>query len=603
MGTTKRGNSVSTGDYDIEPHEMSVLANKFDSVTRDMTQSLLKSARSGVIAVARDFSSAICLYDGRQFVFDEGIPVHTGNIGSVPEYTLEHFDDIEPGDAFLNNSPYSGNSHHADYTLHVPVFYEGEPLFWTVNRAHQADCGAPEPTTYPDAEDMYKEGPHFPSVKIQRDYEDIDHQVRMVKLNVRVGEQWYGDYKAQVSAVRTGEDKIHEIIDEYGVETVKRFRESWLDYSEAMMETEIEGLEATEIRYTSYHDPLPKEGPDPIKVHVRMEIQPEESKILVDVTENQETIPSGFNLSEATTKAAIYSGIFFNVSSDVPHNEGALRCIDVELDEGKIVGQPDYPRSAAIATTNVCGALYNATQAAFGQLGEPYGIAEGAPNGQPPNLGVISGEDFRRDDEPFVNQIFMYGGGAPALHGHDGWDTYLGPGAAGMLNIDSVEVLEQKYPIQFERTEFLPDTEGSGTWRGTPAFVTEYSPRENEMSVNYLMGASQRGPRGILGGESGAPSEAYKITEDGHREDLPVTSIEVVDPGEVIGGVLCGGGGYGPPEERDPVRVREDVERGLITVEGARENYGVAIVRGEDGYEVDKGATEALRETATEGNE
>lgn len=563
--------------FSLEPHEMTVLSHKFDSVNREMTHALLKSARSGVIAVARDFSSAICLYDGRQFMFDEGIPIHTCNIKAVPEYTIEHFDDIHEGDAFLTNSPYAGNTHHADYTVHVPVFYDSEPLFWVINRAHQADCGAPEPTTYPDAETVYEEGPHFPSLRIQRDYENREDVVRMIKANVRVPEQWHGDFQAQIAAVRTGERKLKEIVEEYGPSTIDTFCDAWLDYSELMMARELEQLEPASLSYTAYHDPLPKVGPDRIPVNLTIDIDPDTPRLIADVRDNWDNIPSGFNLCEATTKAAIFTGIFNNFGQEIPHNDGALRCVEVRMDRGKMVGHPEFPHSAAIATTNICGALQNAAQAIFAQLGEPYGIAEGPPNGSPANIAVISGEDFRRDDEPFVNQLFLYGGGAGALCGHDGWDTTLGPAAAGMLNVDSVEVIEQKYPILVKAAHFLRDTEGAGRWRGTPAFKTEYCPRGNPMRVGYLMGASSAPPKGILGGKSGRPSDTYKLTDDGDRIDLPPIGIERIEPSESIVGILCGGGGYGDSRERSIDLVHRDVVNGRISPERARSVYGVSI--------------------------
>jgi N-methylhydantoinase B len=40
---------------------------------------------------------------------------------------------------------------------------------------------------------------------------------------------------------------------------------------------------------------------------------------------------------------------------------------------------------------------------------------------------------------------------------------------------------------------------------------------------------------------------------------------------------LPGGGGYGPPWERDPARVLEDVCNGYVSLERARTDYGVAI--------------------------
>ncbi|WP_299267346.1 hydantoinase B/oxoprolinase family protein [Halorientalis sp.] len=586
--------ATSQSSSQIEPYLMTILSKKFESATRDMTQSLLKSARSGVVNVARDFSSAISLFDGRQFMVREGLPVHTGNIGLTPEHTVDLHDDISPGDCFLTNSPYYGNSHHADYTLHVPVFYDGEPLFWSINRAHQADIGASIPSTYlAHAEDVYQEAMHFPSVRIQEDYESKDDIVRMLKLNIRRGEdQWYGDYLAQVSAVRTGEEKVQEICEEYGVDVIKNFIDAWLNYGEEMMAAEISKLPEDDISYTSYHDPVPDVTEDRIPVNVTVRIDPNEPNIVVDLTDNIDNLPFGLNLCEATAKAAALAGIFNNIDSNIPINEGSLSCIDFQLADGCIVGNPEFPVGTAAATTNIADVLLNAVQAAFGQLGEPWGIAEGNPS-QNPCLPVISGTDFRHDDEQYVNQMFHIGGGGPGLAGHDGWLTYAVPNAGGALYRDSIEIDEQKFPIYIKRQELIADTGGAGKWRGAPATEVEYGPREDTMEVAYFGNAKENPPKGILGGKPGAPSKATKITEDGATEDLPILTMDVIpiEPNETIVGRWAGGGGYGNPYERDPDRVRKDVKEGVVSIEQAAQDYGVVVEETGNGLEIDQEAT------------
>lgn len=581
--------------YDIEPYLMTILSKKFDAITRDMTQSLLKSARSGVINVARDFSSGITLYDGRQFVIDEGVPVQLANIDLVPEYTMEHFNNIEPGDMFLTNSPYAGNVHQADYTLHSPVFYDGEPLFWTMSRAHQADMGANEPTTYlPEVEDVYQEAMHLPSIRNQRDYEDREDVVRMLKMNIRLGDtQWYGDYRAQVASVRAGEEGLQELCDEYGVETVKTFTEAWLDYGERMMRQEIRDLPAETVEHTSYHDPIPG-AEDGVPINVKMEIHPDEESIYVDLTDNVDYLPNGFNLCEATTIAGVYTAIFNNLSAEVPHNEGSMSRVDIDMEEGKFVGKAEFPAATSVSTTHGFDILVNALQAAFGDLGEPYGIAQGNP-GFPPPYAVISGTDFRRDGEPYVNQIFHLGGGGPALHGHDGWETFVIPAGAGVTRRDSIEIDEQKFPILVERNELLIDSEGAGQWRGSPGSVSEFGPRGAPMTVAYIGNGVMYPPEGIRGGTDGAPQAAKKRTEDGEVEDLPPMGFAEIEPGENIIGHVAGGGGYGNPVDRTPSRVRRDVDDGLVTRERAKEVYGVVFEGGESDLRVDEDATQQRR--------
>lgn len=584
-------------DYDIEPYLMTVLSKKFKAVAQDMTQSLLKSARSGVISIARDFSSCITLADGRQFVIDEGVPVQLANVQLVPQETMDRFDDIKPGDCFLTNSPYAGNTHHADYTLHVPVFYDDELLFWSVSRAHQADIGANEPSTYlPAVEDVYQEAMHFPSIRVQEAYEDKDDIVRMCKLNIRVGDkQWYGDYRAQVASVRTGEEKLQELCEDYGAGTVKKFTEAWLDYGERMMKQEISELPKEEVSKTTTHDPIPG-APEGVPVNVRMTTHPDEGRIHVDVTDNMENIPSGFNLCEATTLAGVYSGIFNNLSADIPHNAGSIRCVDITMEDGKIIGKPEFPAATAVSTTHVYDVLVNTMQSAFGDLGEPYGVAQGHA-GFPPGYAVISGTDFRRDDEPYVNQIFHIAGGGPGVHGHDGWETYVIPAGAGVCRRDSIEIDEQKYPMLVDRNELVADSEGAGKWRGAHGAVSVYGPREDPMTVAYIGSTVENPPEGILDGEDGDPAGAEKIMPDGEVQDLPNIEFEDVQPGEKIVGYIAGGGGYGSPVERDPEKVRQDVKDGLVSKEKAENVYGVVFENRNGDIVVDEAATEQQRET------
>ncbi len=590
---------TSLANSDLEPFEVTVLSKKFKEAITVMTQSLMNSARSGVINSARDFTSAFTLYDGRQFMYDKGLPVHAANVHLIPEYTRSEFDDIAPGDCFLTNSPYAGNTHHADYTLHVPVFYEGEPLFWVINRAHQADTGAPKPTSYvADAKDLYEEGPHFSALRVQEDYEDKDDIVRMLKLNIRAGDwQWYGDYRAQVAAVRKGEEQIQDLCDEYGVDLVKQFIEEWIDYGERMMQAELEQLPEAEVEHTTYHDPVDfnDAAPDGIPITVKMQTHPDEGRISVDLTHNMDNIPAGFNLSKATTIAAVYGGIFYNIDSDLPHNHGAIKRVDIDMSHGKVIGEPEFPVGTSVATTNVCDGLFNAMQAVFGELGEPYGVSEGV-GGIKPHCSVISGTDFRRDDDYFINQIIFNGGGGPSSYGHDGWITYGLANNNGVVRIDSVEIAEQNYPILLRQYELAEDTGGAGRWRGGPGVRIEFGPREDGMTAAYINMQSEYPPQGIVGGEDGAATEIFKQTEDGETEPLPNMGYPVIEPGETLVSTMCGGGGYGDPTDRDPEAVRKDVEAGLVSREAAEETYGVVLKSSDTGLEVDSEATNERRE-------
>lgn len=209
---------------------------------------------------------------------------------------------------------------------------------------------------------------------------------------------------------------------------------------------------------------------------------------------------------------------------------------------------------------------------------------------------VISGADFRRGGDPYVNQLTMVVNGGPAGPKADGWVTYVLPVVSGLMYRDSVELAEVKHPMLFESVRVLPETGGAGRYRGGPASEVVYGPRRDPMTVIIPSDCQINPARGARGGHDGVPATQFKIGANGDETKLPNVVQLVLQPGEMIRG-LDAGGGYGEPMERDPERVRMDVARGWETPERAREVYGVALtgVREDDTLAVDREATEALR--------
>ena len=210
----------------FDPVTLAVIANRLDSIVREMENTLLRTGRSAVLNMARDFSCALITADNRLLASAEGLPVHVIGMEFLAEAVTDLHADLTEGDAFLHNDPYLGNTHPADHVILVPVFWEGRHVFTAAAKAHQADCGNAQPTTYmPYARDVYEEGSLiFPAVRVQRDYEDIEDVIRMCRRRIRVPDQWYGDYLAMVGAARIGEARLKEVCARYGAETVAGVR-------------------------------------------------------------------------------------------------------------------------------------------------------------------------------------------------------------------------------------------------------------------------------------------------------------------------------------------------------------------------------------------
>jgi N-methylhydantoinase B len=165
-----------------------------------------------------------------------------------------------------------------------------------------------------------------------------------------------------------------------------------------------------------------------------------------------------------------------------------------------------------------------------------------------------------------------------------------------MLRRDSVEIAELAYPILVHEQRLLPDTEGAGTNRGAPSAYVEYGPRGTSLVAAYGCDGAVNPALGARGGLPGAPVRHFRRRVDGELVDLPHYGLVTLDDGERIVSITAGGGGYGPPNERDPRLVRDDVREGWITRERARGVYRVAL---DADLEVDEEATAALRSDAS----
>ena len=140
----------------------------------------------------------------------------------------------------------------------------------------------------------------------------------------------------------------------------------------------------------------------------------------------------------------------------------------------------------------------------------------------------------------------------------------------------------------------MPDSEGAGRFRGAPSGFCEYGPVDTTLEAWFASDGTVNPPLGIRGGVPGGRSAQFKRGRDGRLDPVAPCGGVVLQPGETIVALCCGGGGYGDPHDRDPARVREDVAEGWISRERARDVYGARIS--------DDGAAGFLPRTAGEGD-
>ena len=573
--------------------QLAILNKRIESICAKMANTLLRTGRSGVLNSARDFSCVLVTAQNQLLNVSESLPIHVlRGADMMCEAMQENHPNLKRGDAFLHNSPYHGGSHPADHTYLVPVIDDdGVHRFTMVAKAHQADCGNSIPTTYHgSARDVYNEGALiFPAVRIQENYKDNLDIIRMCEMRIRVPEQWWGDYLAALGAARIGEREMLALGCDVGWDILDQFAQQWFDYSEELMINAIRQMPAGKATTFSRHDPFPgaEEG---IDVKIELEIRPDDAMIDVDLRENPDCLPCGLNLSQACTESSVLLGIFNSIQEDVPTNAGSLRRVKMHLRENCVVGIPVHPTSCSVATTNVADRLGNGVARAIAELGDGHGMAS-TGSIIPPSIGVISGSS-EKTGGAYVNQIFLGWGGGAAGPNVDAWISIGHIGNAGGSYQDSIELDEMRFPMRVAGRHFITDSGGAGRSRGGEAVYCEFGPVEGDMEVGYGSDGNEHAPEGARGGGDGARANQFRRDANGDLHQLDACAQAEIPEGHTIVSYSCGGGGYGDPYQRPIDKVSLDVREKWVSVEAAREIYGVVV---DAAGVVDQEATTKLR--------
>jgi N-methylhydantoinase B/oxoprolinase/acetone carboxylase alpha subunit len=577
---------------EFDPVDLAVLSSRYTAIVRSMSNTLIRTGRSVILNQGRDFSCCIVTAEDELFAMAESIPIH---LLCGPDLMARSMKEFHPGfrqgDAFIHNSPYHGNSHAADMSILVPVFDDdGRHRFTVLSKAHLADIGNAEPTPYfAMARDVYEEGAVIlPCVKVQSGYRDIEDVIRMCRTRIRVPDKWWGDYLALLGAARVGEREVRQLAAEVGWDRLDAFVSAWFDYSEQRMVEAIERLPNGRLTVHAQHDPFER-APDGVALTISVEIGDDE--IEIDLRDNPDCQPFGLNLTEATARSAAMLGVMNAINGYAPANAGAFRRIRVLVRENCCVGIPRHPASCSVATCNLVDRVGNAVQRAIAEMAEGYGLAE-VGYSIPASLAVLSGNDPRHDDEPYIDQIVLAYTGGPGGPSADGWLTMAGLTDSGVLQWNSVELDELRFPIRIDRQRIAIDTEGIGRRRGAPAAELELTPTHGEIECMYLSDGTINPPLGVRGGGPGATARQATRERDGVAEDTELCARLRLRPGTTLLSRCCGGGGYGDPLEREPARVAKDVSERIISRQRAFESYGVVL---DDGCRVDSPATQRQR--------
>jgi len=572
----------------LDPLTVELLRNYLQGAVEEMAYVVERTAYTTFVKETADFTCGLLNPSGEFFAY----PVELGvaSFGGINyATTLEAVGPLEPGDVVITNDPYgsaAAATHLPDIHLVRPIFWEGRLVAYGAGFLHSSDVGGMVPASIsPRASEIFQEGLRIPPKKlfvrgqVNRDLLDV------ILANCRIPEQNWGDLRALVAGLTTGERRMHELIRRFGSDTVDKAMDDLIDYSARKVEALIRRM--PEGRY-GFSDYIEDDVVTDIPIRLKVALVIADGEIHMDFTGSDVQVGSAMNVPTAGRVHPFMSVALVNyfVTNDrtIPLNAGVLRRVRMTLPEGSVVN-PKFPAACGVRYATVLR-IYDAVLGALSRALPAQIPAAGGGQGCMVALSLPDPEAGRR--HVTVIEPMIGGGGArPGRDGVDGCDSSI-----GFLKTTPAETLEAEVPIVVRRYHVIADSAGPGRHRGGFGVRLDFQVFRPEGLVTARgMERLRFAPWGVAGGSAGATGSVWLNPGTPAERRLSKIDLLALEPGDTLSVRTPGGGGHGDRFARPPAAVLADVAAGLVSPERAREAYGVVLA----GDGVDEAATAALR--------
>ena len=565
-----------------DPVTLQIVANALQAVADEMATTITRTAHSTVVRDGMDFSSALCDAAGETIAQAVSVPFHLGSIPTAMASLIDRYGErVRPGDVFIMNDPFDGGMHLQDIFVVKPVHDEGVLIGWAVTTAHHGDVGGRLPgSSACDNTEIFQEGLRMPWLRFYAEGEPVEEVHTLIEANMRIPRMTFGDLGAQVAACSVAERALQALAARYGREELARLTAELIDYTERLVRQEILGWPDGSATFTDY---LGSDGIDARDVPITATVTISGDEVIADLTESAPMVRGSLNSTRSFVMACVYHVVRCALTLEVPNTAGAFRPVRVLTTPGTVT---EVVMPGASSMRGVTGfRVVDALNGALAQL-IPDRVPAAGEGGN--TLAIFGADQPGGDRYVFYELIVGTWGGTPTWDGNDGVTN-----PASLAANIPVEVAESEFPIVVERYGLVPDTGGPGRHRGGLAIERVWRCLTPGTSLIVRSDRAERPPYGLADGGDGACSSNVLLRPDGTEETLPAMFSTTIEAGDVYVHRTAGGGGWGDPYERDPDAVAADVADEKVSVDAARERYGVVIRP--DGT-VDAAGTAALRD-------
>jgi len=576
---------MTTGVLDIVTLE--VIRNVLPAIANEMSFVLQRTSYNMMIYEVRDYCCGLLDVDGRllaqntggvsHFVADLGVVIRDG----VARYGAGGF---KPGDVIITNHQRVAGQHLNNIMVYSPCFAGGELFGFAATRAHWVDVGGLSTGfSAGNAADPWMEGLQLDQIKLWNGGVLDEQAWRIIKDNIRYPESSLGDLQSQVAACRLAERRLDEIVGRYGRPTVEQAIARVLDHAEARSRAVVAAMPDGVYEAESLFGGHPLDDNVPVLIKVKVTIAA--SDMTIDLTQCSMERRQPINARTLAAPLIAYKAI---TRPHDPVNDGAFRGLIVKIQEGNYM-MARFPAPMASWGRTLPSVVDTILTALAPILPDRIPAA---------HLGVLGGTVVFFGTDPATGRGFVTqsieGGGWGGRDGADGESASVSV-CQGDVHNAPIEKMELRWPIVVNRRALRQDSGGAGQFRGGLGLDVEVQGLVEGSWTLADTGRHHFPPWGVNGGHPGAPSDSLArlphqpspVHVEFVRHRVPAGTTAVV--------VTAGGGGWGDPLDRDPARVRADVIDEYVSLEAARDQYGVVLASGT--FDVDREATARLRAT------
>lgn len=563
----------------VDPFTLEIVKDSLVAIGDEMFIALAKTSMSPIIYEVLDYASGLTDAKGQLLTQGNGVTGFIGMLSDMVKQTLKKFGDgkLKEGDIIIINDSYGGGgSHLSDVGLVMPIFYEGEIVAFSANKAHWTEVGGKDPGSFSnDATDIFQEGLQFPSVKLFNEGEINQAIVDIIEANVRFPELSLGDMWAQVAALKTGEKRVKELCDKHGKPLFLSSVDYLLDHGEQLARQELTKLPKGTFHAEGFIDD-DGFGNGPFKIKVKVTISDE--KFVADFRGSHPQVPGPVNCSYTALVSAVRTIFLAITNPSQDANDGVFRPLEVITDKGSVLSA-ERPAPVSIYWESMLAGADLIWKALAPVI--PHRLNAGHLLSV---CSVVLSGLHQDTDEPFLI-VEPSVGGWGASEGQDGARGQFCIGDGETYNVP-VEVAETRYGIMVDEYSLHTDGAGAGEYIGGSGVIRSYKALTDNQMVSVTFGRNKFVPWGMNDGNDGSANKVYIEKANGDVDGpFGIYPRYPLNKGDVVKLVTATGGGYGEPFKRPAEKVAKDVKNGYINVAQAEADFGVKV--NEKTYEVE----------------